>query len=156
MAARRTTQGDRISERAKSLNTEIADLEAQIRQLGSQLDAARTPGLASGRRVAKNPTQPDSSAKPRKAAAGRTRAEKPANPFETDTSFRKPSLWARIQQTFKPQRSTNPKLINYLAAGSIQGLRPLRYEKRIARNRVITLSLLLLFVIWGLIAVLQR
>ena len=34
----------------------------------------------------------------------------------------------------------NPKLINYLAAGSIQGLRPLRYEKRVARNRFFALA----------------
>ena len=36
--------------------------------------------------------------------------------------------------------AVNPKLVSYLAAGSIKGLRPLRYEKRIARNRFIFLT----------------
>jgi len=47
-------------------------------------------------------------------------------------------------------------LISYLAAGSIQGLRPLRYEKRVARNRVFALTLVFLFVVWGLIALLRH
>jgi hypothetical protein len=43
--------------------------------------------------------------------------------------------------------------VNYLAAGSIQGLRPLRYEKRVARNRFIVLAVILLLALWGLIAI---
>jgi hypothetical protein len=37
-----------------------------------------------------------------------------------------------------------------LAAGSIQGLRTLRYERRVARNRFIALSIILLLILWGL------
>ncbi len=43
--------------------------------------------------------------------------------------------------------------MTFLAAGSIQGLRPLRYEKRIARNRFILLSVILLAILWGVLAV---
>jgi hypothetical protein len=52
--------------------------------------------------------------------------------------------------------ANNPKLVNYLAAGSIQGLRPLRYEKRVARNRVIALTIIFLCVILGILAILQK
>lgn len=37
-----------------------------------------------------------------------------------------------------------------LAAGSVQGLRTLRYERRVARNRFIALFVILLLILWGL------
>jgi hypothetical protein len=46
--------------------------------------------------------------------------------------------------------ASNPKLISYLAAGSVMGLSPFRYERRVMRNRVLALTLLLSLVIWGL------
>ena len=46
--------------------------------------------------------------------------------------------------------------MNYLAAGSIQGLRPLRYEKRVARNRFIFLVVVLVLVLWGILAVIFK
>ena len=51
-----------------------------------------------------------------------------------DTKAERPgTLWERISRNFrKPPVSNNPKLVNFLAAGSIQGLRPLRYERRVA------------------------
>ena len=57
--------------------------------------------------------------------------------------------WQRFKNVFKPPPPSNPKLVNYLAAGSIQGLRPLRYEKRVARNRFIFFAVVLLLVLWG-------
>jgi hypothetical protein len=63
--------------------------------------------------------------------------------------------WRQLQRHFRGPAASNPRLISYLAAGSIQGLRPLRYESRVARNRVIALSLLLFLVLWGLITLLR-
>ena len=90
----------------------------------------------------------------------------PNNPFksnghepepepEPDIGVRKGNvseLWKRIQNQFRSPPAANPKLVSYLAAGSIQGLRPLRYEKRVARNRAIALIVVLGLVIWGLLA----
>ena len=90
----------------------------------------------------------------------------PNNPFksnghepepepEPDIGVRKGNvteMWKRIQDQFRTPPASNPKLVSYLAAGSIQGLRPLRYEKRVARNRAIALIVVLGLVIWGLIA----
>jgi hypothetical protein len=64
--------------------------------------------------------------------------------------------WRRLRNHFHGPPATNPRLVNYLAAGSIQGLRPMRYERRVARNRVIALTLILLVVLWGIIAVFWR
>ena len=44
----------------------------------------------------------------------------------------------------------NPAMAKMLAAGSIHGLRPLRKERRVARNRFIFLFVTLLAVLWGL------
>jgi len=62
------------------------------------------------------------------------------------------SAWKRLKNHFKGPVTSNPKLVHYLSAGSIQGLRPLRYEKRVARNRFIFFAVTLLIVLSGLIA----
>ena len=63
------------------------------------------------------------------------------------------AAWRKFKEVFQPPPASNPKLVNYLAAGSIQGLRPLRYEKRVARNRFILLVVVLVLVLWGILAV---
>ena len=57
-----------------------------------------------------------------------------------------PGLFGRLRQHFRRPTTSNPRLVTYLAAGGVQGLRPLRYEKRVARNRFIVL-VIFLFVI---------
>jgi hypothetical protein len=62
----------------------------------------------------------------------------------------------RFKNNFRGPSTANPKLVNYLAAGSIQGLRPMRYEKRIARNRFLLLTLFLFLLLLGVIAAFLR
>jgi len=57
----------------------------------------------------------------------------------------------RLKNHIRGTPTANPKLVSYLAAGSIKGLRPLRYEKRIARNRFIFLSIFFVLILWGVI-----
>ena len=52
--------------------------------------------------------------------------------------------------------TTNPKLVNYLAAGGVQGLRPMRYEKRVARNRFLALVLVVFVILFGIFVVFLR
>jgi hypothetical protein len=63
------------------------------------------------------------------------------------------STWHRLKTHFRGPVASNPKLVHYLSAGSIQGLRPLRYEKRVARNRFIVLAVFLMLALWGIIAI---
>ena len=63
------------------------------------------------------------------------------------------STWKRVKTHFQGPVASNPKLVHYLSAGSIQGLRPLRYEKRVARNRFIVLAAILVLALWGIIAI---
>lgn len=81
----------------------------------------------------------------------------PPAPAPEDLGTRKSdmaSFWRRLVRHFRGPVTSNPKLVNYLAAGSIQGLQPLRYEKRVARNRFLVFALLLLLALWGLIVML--
>ena len=63
------------------------------------------------------------------------------------------STWERWKNHFRSPAASNPKLVHYLSAGSIQGLRPLRYEKRVARNRFILLAVGLVLALWAIIAI---
>ena len=61
-----------------------------------------------------------------------------------------PALWRRVQQNFRGPSATNPRLVSYLAAGrGVQGLQPLRYEKRVARNRFLAFVIALFLVLLG-------
>ena len=64
-----------------------------------------------------------------------------------------PALWRRFRDQFRGPSTTNPRLVSYLAAGGIQGLKPLRYEKRVARNRFIALVVFLFLMLLGIILV---
>lgn len=66
------------------------------------------------------------------------------------------AAWDRFKGYFRSPSASNPKLVNYLAAGSIHGLRALRYEKRIARRRFIFFSLGLLLLLIGIAGALLR
>ena len=154
----RRKKADPLSDRTQALNAEIEALEAQIRELGAQLEtpeAAPAPNghepSASGARL------PETFAQQLEPSPGAPEpSEPPGTPAHfNDLGVRKYDLaaaWRRLQLHFRGPAASNPRLINYLAAGSIQGLRPLRYEKRVARNRVLALTLILLVVLWGIIA----
>jgi hypothetical protein len=86
----------------------------------------------------------------------RAQAEAPATPAHyNELGIRKYDLAAllhRLRNHFRGPAATNPKLVSYLAAGGIQGLRPLRYEKRVARNRFIVFVIFLFTMLLGLVA----
>lgn len=157
MAWIRPSKPDPISERSRALSSEIAALEAQIRDLGARLETHQADAVEAADPVppvAAVSQEPVFEPVNRLASAEETPAPTVGGHFN-DLGVRKYDLaaaWQRLQRHFRGPAASNPRLIHYLAAGSIQGLRPLRYEARVARNRVIALSLVLLFVLWGLIA----
>lgn len=103
--------------------------------------------------TAPEPVFEEINANPFKVAAAEAEAEPEEE--EPDVGVRKGTFgefWKRITNHFRGPPATNPRLVNYLAAGSIQGLRPLRYEKRVMRNRVIVLIAVLFIVLWGIVS----
>ena len=155
---------DPISDHAKALNSEIASLESQIKKLTSELE--QTPPqarLGSRPATSVHPPANNSSSSPEPAASEpvfeavdhrrlKTQTELTAAPAHyNDLGVRKFDLlaaWQRWREKWRGPPPSNPKLVNYLAAGSIQGLPPLRYEKRVARYRLVLWCLLLFLVLW--------
>lgn len=150
---------DPLTDRSKELAREIASLEAEIQKLSSRPAPRPTPAPAN------TPTGPTLRASVRandpvfeevkvKQLASHPDGESTSGHYN-DLGVRKydlPALWRRIRNHFYGPPPTNPKLINYLAAGSIHGVRPLRYESRIARNRFIAATIVLALLIWGFLA----
>jgi hypothetical protein len=167
---------DPISDRARSLNDEIARLDAQIKELGAQLQQGhsqpRWRSTASPHRSTVSHTAPAPPATPTRSATEepifeevgqnllKARSEAATTPEHyNELGVRKydlPALARRIRDHFRGPSTTNPKLVSYLAAGGIQGLRPLRYEKRVARNRFIVTVVLLFLILLGTFVVFHK
>jgi len=169
-----TKKSDPISDRARALNEEIAALEAQIKTLDTRLQhqhaqprlrSTALPHSSTIQRI----TEPVEVATHSSRAPAfedlnldnvQPRAEPSAIPGHyNELGVRKydlPALLGRIRNHFRGPAATNPKLVSYLAAGGIQGLRPLRYEKRVARNRFIVFVVFLFLMLLGLVAAFFR
>jgi hypothetical protein len=161
---------DPISERARALNEEIAALQAQIKNLDSQSQLAhgnprlRSTALPHGATISHpQETPPPVSTEPIFEEVDQDRLKAKSETVEpehfNELGVRKydlPSLLRRIRNHFRGPSTPNPKLVNYLAAGGIQGLRPMRYEKRVARNRFIVLIVFLFFMLLGIFMVFKR
>lgn len=157
---------DPISDKARSLSAEIAALEAQIKKLDTQLQHPPKPKLRStatplGGTVSRTPEKP-APAPPKptepvfeEVASAKIVTRAPAEEPElfNELGVRKydlPALFSRLRNHLRGPTTSNPRLVNYLAAGGVQGLRPLRYEKRVARNRFIWLVVIVSVVLFGL------
>ena len=164
-------KADPISDRARTLNAEIAALESKIKKLNEKsAQKSATPKAGSIPTLTPSPPQPPA---PKAPSGGVKRGDPifeavdhgplkappeaaPPRAQFNELGIRKYDLAAflrRLKGDFQSKPASNPKLVSYLAAGSIQGLRPLRYEKRVARNRFIVLTILFILVLWGVIAV---
>jgi hypothetical protein len=163
---------DPISDRERDLKNEIARLESQIRELGGELQQDQTqPRLRStamphtstaghGTPAPASPPAPGSQ-EPIFEEMGRHLLEARSEATTTPDHYNElgvckydlPALLRRLREHFRGPSTTNPKLVSYLAAGGIQGLRPLRYEKRVARNRFILFVMFLVLILLGLFLV---
>ena len=162
-------KSDPISDRASALTSEIASLEAQIKRLDEKLHRGpgqprlRSTALPHGATIshtANSPatTTPTGSPDPvfeeinQERLTPRTDLETTAAHYN-ELGVRKydfPALLGRLRHFFHGPSTSNPKLVSYLAAGGVQGLRPLRKEKRVARNRFIAFTIFLLLILLGL------
>lgn len=147
---------DPFEARSRELADQIRRLERQIDQLG------QTPP-APQRKPSPRPSTPTPAPPPTR---GSLPLPPPPVPLPTLSSahsesdgrinpqglrkFDLASVWRRIRVHFQGPNTNNPRMVQYLAAGSVHGLRPLRYEKRVARNRFIGLFVLLVLILFGL------
>jgi hypothetical protein len=157
-------KADPISDRTKALNAEIAALQAQIKKLSASIDDPQpsprirsnipfSAGPAGSQATQANSREPIFEEIDRERLKTQTDSVT-AHPRNDSFGGGKPKMtaaWQRFLNYFRGPPPSNPKLMNYLAAGSIQGLRPLRYEKRVARYRLLFLCLCLVFAVWIII-----
>jgi hypothetical protein len=160
-AKRKAKPVDPISDRARALNDQIAALESEIKKLDTQLQHTTTPrfrstALPHGTTI---PRSHEPSAPPPRPVHEPVFEE--VRPLRADDEIASPdqfnelgvrkydlpALLNRLRRQFSRPEAGNPRLVTYLAAGGVRGLRPLRYEKRVARNRFIGLVILLLVVL---------
>jgi len=127
---------DPLKKRSKSVQNKLDQLNAQIQDLDekpAQISAKLHDTKQNGQSLPRRPSTME------KDQPLDTRAQRPEK------------LLDRMIKNFrKPPVSTNPKMVNFLAAGSIQGLRPLRYERRVARNRFLAFTSVLVLILIGL------
>ena len=164
---------DPISDRARTLNDQIAALESEIKKLDIQIQRAPSPKLRStaiphGATVSHVSEKPAPSPKPgshepvfeemsSKSISARAEAESPDHYNELGVrKYDLPALWGRLRNHFHGPTSANPRLVNYLAHGGVHGLRPMRYEKRVARNRFIALVIFLFLLLVGVISLFMK
>jgi hypothetical protein len=158
-------QSDPISERSSQLTAKIAELESKIKQLSQRTEPEdhrrfRSTAYPPGARPSHSSTNGD----PVFERVDQKQLKEVPEPLATarhddETGARKFDFveWMeRLKRHFRGPPAANPKLVNYLAAGNIQGLRPLRYEKRVARNRFVALTMVLVIVLFGLFCFLAR
>lgn len=160
---------DPLTDKARALNDEIAALEAEIKRLDTQISRTPSPRFRSTA-MPEGMTIPRAVEKAKPAPAPAPKAEPvfeeikrgplaPGSEPETTEIYNElglrrydlPALWSRLRNHLHGPTTSNPRLVNYLAAGGVHGLRPLRYEKRVARNRVIVLAGFLLLIMLGII-----
>jgi hypothetical protein len=169
---------DLISDRARALNEEIAALEAQIKNLDAKLQEApppaklRSTAMPHGETIQRageaeapvgkletrnpkletpKPQEPIFEEVDKGRLESRGEVETPEHYNELGVrKYDLPALLRRIRNHFRGPSTNNPKLVHYLAAGGVQGLRPLRYEKRVARNRFYFFVVILLAALFGL------
>jgi hypothetical protein len=161
---------DPITDRSRELNAKISALESKIQKLNQELQPGPRPRLRSTAypQGTTDSTQPEivtpRQREPIFEKVDQNQLKAPAEPPAAAQPFKelgvhKYGLWSlldSIKKQFQGAPAANPKLVNYLAAGSIQGLRPLRYEKRVARNRCIALAALLLLAFLGIFYALEH
>jgi hypothetical protein len=157
---------DPISDRAKHLNQKISALEGEIQRLSNVLEQSKTQPRMRSTAYPPGHSSPGATvgdAAPTAAAPifekldhGRIHEMEPevSTPEHfNELGIRKfdlVALWQRFRRHFQSSEPTNPKLVHLMAAGTVQGLKPLRIEKRIARRRFLLLVGVLLALLWGL------
>jgi len=151
---------DPLVERERALQARIAALRSQIQQLHERIEAEQAqPKLRS---TALPHTQSAPAAPPPPSQPGFEPVTQPslaeaaepgvAPAHYNEEGLRKHDLFGPLRRWRRRRRrapAANPKLASYLAAGGLDGLRPLRYEKRVARNRCLAILLLIILIIWG-------
>lgn len=173
-------KSDPLLSRERDLNAQIAELEARIRQLstqlpspgggpsratvvvpGNQIDGSATAAPAGGRSGPPQPAPMPVAPMPRPAPKPSAVVPEPAAHPElyNELGVRKFDLagaWRRLTAWWRPPPPSNPHLVKYLAYGGLREPVALRFEKRVARNRFLMLVAAFLVVLWFVLSLVRH
>lgn len=145
-----------ITSRAQDLQLEITDLTSKISQLQTQLGRT-APVSPPTTQLLEPPPQAAPIAIPEMDC---TPPRRTVEEFNTAAHYNAQGmrkfdlfgLWLRLREYLGPIGPPNPKFTTYLAVNAVAGLPALRREKKVARNRVIVLALILIIVLWAVLS----
>ncbi|HAB17888.1 MAG TPA: hypothetical protein PLX89_22515 [Verrucomicrobiota bacterium] len=138
----RKKSADPLTVREQELQAEISRLQEEVGRLVRENPAPVVSASSPGTRPYAAPIRPST-------VVVAPRGNEHFNEYG-GAKFDFQAVWNRWMQHLRGPTSNNPRMAKMLAAGSIQGLRTLRYERRVARNRFIALFVILLLILWGL------
>jgi cell division septum initiation protein DivIVA len=152
-----TRKPDPMTARARELTREIAELETQIDHLN---DAAQSSDRHQIQTVleATPALPPDPVFRPGVDLPGTLPAEaaRDCPGLFNDQGLRKFDLagwWRRVKQrTPLPAPTPSENIVTFIASGKNHGYTSLRKERRVARNRFIILTLVLLAMLWSILS----
>lgn len=148
--------------RIRQLNEQIAELENRIKQLKNQAEKDVSQGstcfTSSKDAVNKKNTTQEPVFEQIDNSPLTPLEQRQSNPSElyNELGIRKYDLYSAIKRFMNKFRKTDnvpTRFVNHLLVGNLDGLRPLRYERRVARNRFILLVVCLFIILWGLLSV---
>jgi len=154
-----TRKSDPSGARAIELNSEIASLEQQISQLQEAVDSRNPTDVQTAmEQTAQIPADPILHADESLADTFPRELPRDCPGLYNEQGVRKFDLhgwWQRLKKPdTAPEPTPNEKLVTYLAAGRNHGYTALRKETRVARNRFILLTLVLIAVLWSILSLL--
>ena len=160
---------DPMASREEALEREIAQLQRKIADLSTRplpapkpaparpasvpsVPAASSPFVAptSSQPVSRLPSAPIPA--PRPAVGAPIPMEGAVPPHRYNLA----EAWDRLKSRLAGRPRPPSGLVNLMAAGSVHGLRPLRYERKIARRRFLLSLSFLLLVLYGIARVIFR
>lgn len=141
---------DPLAARERELQAELTRLQNEVARLAREEPSAAPVASPPPATTSAAPS-PKPFARPVPAVS--TTASAPPKGHLNEYGGRKydiSAVWRRLIHHLRGPTANNPGMARMLAAGSIHGLRPLRYERRVARNRFVALFVILLLILWGL------
>ena len=143
----------KLQERIVALQRELARVEGTIEELDSAVRspdresaAARLRGLTEPPR---EPAPPRSPARPSPVVAPPV-APPPAAVGSVE------SLTTEELEASLPKMTGDRRFASYFVTGSLQSVRPLRTERRMQRNRAIIMTIIAIFLLFGVITLVHR
>jgi hypothetical protein len=161
---------DPISSRAKSLSSRARELKAEIRKLEKQsIKEPKFQRTTSSKGRNRVEGLEDSSLQSmfetieHKTLGLKNHSRDPQAHYNSQGVKKlDPMGWIKRQSERNPasdkadiEQASTTKWVQYMATGGVQGIEPLRREKRIARNRFLLMFALFLVILCGIFAVMR-